>query len=121
MDQFQAGSDFLKALAASPDPHVRYTLVAGNTSIVPAGLQAEPCQPDARLERLLKKLGYDAASLVFFCHPNDIAVSVESVKSVSGERTPAPVAAEVACDHLTFFDSPAGLAALSQAISPLPS
>jgi pimeloyl-ACP methyl ester carboxylesterase len=116
MDQFQPGSEFLKSMAASPDPHVRYTLIAGNTSIIPAALQTEPGQSTSRLGRLLTKLGYDLASLAFFDQPNDIAVSVESVKAVSAKRAPRPQAVEVACDHVTFFDSPAGLEALVGAL-----
>jgi hypothetical protein len=116
LDQFQPGSEFLKTLAASADPHVHYTLIAGNTSIIPDALEPTPGKADARLERLLKKLGYGAASLVFFRRPNDIAVSVESVRAVSADRTPPPQVVEVACDHTMFFESLVGLEALTQAL-----
>jgi hypothetical protein len=117
LDQLQPGSNFLQTLDASADPHVPYTLIAGNTSIALDALEAGQGKREARLERLLKKLGYGAASLVFFQQPNDIAVSVESVRSISLERSPQPEGIEIGCDHMTFFDSPDGLEALSRALS----
>jgi hypothetical protein len=47
--------------------------------------------------------------------PNDIAVLVQSIKSVPEGRMPQPVIQEVACDHLVYFGDPAGLKGLSEA------
>jgi hypothetical protein len=69
LDQFQPGSEFLQSLAASPDPHVRYTLIVGNTSIILSALQAEPGQTDSRLRRLATKLGYGLARWPFSSSP----------------------------------------------------
>ena len=106
----------MQSLAASPDPHVRYTLIVGNTSIILSALEVEPGQTDSRLRRLATKLGYGLASLAFFEQPNDIAVSVQSVKSVPMNRFPAPQVRETACDHVTFFDSSAGSEALARSL-----
>jgi len=55
---------------------------------------------------------------VFLQQPNDIAVTLESIKSISLERTPQPriISPDAACDHLTYFTSKAGLDALVQAL-----
>jgi hypothetical protein len=49
--------------------------------------------------------------------PNDIAVLVQSIKSVPEGRMPQPVIQEVACDHLVYFANPAGLKGLSDAVT----
>ncbi|NEO13600.1 MULTISPECIES: caspase family protein [unclassified Moorena] len=110
LDQMQPGSKFLKSLAASPDPGVPYTIIAGNTSIIPAAVVS------GQLERLMQKLR-KVVELPFFGQPNDIAVTVQSIKSVSGGRLPQPQTHEVACDHLTYFSDQAGLSALGVALT----
>ena len=56
--------------------------------------------------------------LVFSGEPNDIAVSLSSIKSVSQERSPQPkILPHVACDHITYFTTEAGLEALVNAVS----
>ena len=110
LDQMQPGSKFLKSLAASPDPGVPYTIIAGNTSIIPAAVVS------GQLERLMQKL-HKLVELPFSGQPNDIAVAVQSIKSVSGGRLPQPQTHEVACDHLTYFSDQAGLSALGLALS----
>lgn len=110
LDQMQPGSDFLKLLESSPDPGIPYTILAGNTSIIPAALDS------ARLKRLMQKLCTEAVALPFFGQPNDIAATVHSIKSVSVSRSPQPQIQEVGCDHLVYFSHQAGLAALSTAL-----
>jgi pimeloyl-ACP methyl ester carboxylesterase len=111
LDQMQPGSDFLKSLAASPDPQTPYTILAGNTSIIPAVLDSN------RLKRLMQKLMSDAVALPFFRQVNDIAVTVHSIKQVPEGRSPQPQIHEVGCDHLVYFSDLAGLQALSAAVS----
>ena len=109
LDQMQPGSDFLAELAKAKDPKVPYTLVVGNTSLIPedrtAGLK----------QRLLGRLG-KVAELPFFRQPNDIAVLVESITAVPEGRSPAPAHLLVACNHLEYFTHPLGLAALTRAV-----
>ncbi|MDJ0501836.1 MAG: hypothetical protein PX483_13440, partial [Nostocales cyanobacterium LE14-WE4] len=100
------------------DPQVPYTIIAGDRSL-PTLLQS----PD-RFKRLMAKLFTPVVNkvvdgLVFGGEPNDIAVHLASIKSVSGDRTPQPkVLPNVACDHLTYFTTEAGLQALVDALKP---
>lgn len=105
LDQMQPDSEFLKSLAASPDPGIPYTILAGNTSMIPAAVT------------LMQKLMSDAVALPFFGQPNDIAATVYSIKQVPEGRSPQPQVHEVACDHLVYFTNQEGLNALSIAIS----
>ncbi len=112
LDQLQGGSDLLKTLGASRDPHLPYTVVAGSTALKKS-LQ-EPGEK-ARLGKFLTRLGYGGANLVAFLgQPNDIAVSVASALAVNPARQPAPDLATLPCDHMTFFDSPASLDLLAK-------
>ena len=118
LDQMNPDSDFVKNLAASPDPGIPYTILAGNTSIIPT---AQAGSEDSRLMKLLKKLklkqrSYDALTQFVFKEDNDIAVGVRSIAAVDGNRTPAPVVLEVASDHVSYFRIDAGLEGLSQAL-----
>ncbi len=113
LDQIKPGSDFLKGLESSEDPHLPYRLIAGNVKL--AAAQAAPGE-QSPLERLLQRLGYGAAALAFFGQPNDTAVSVASAWAAPAGRTPPPKTIEAACDHSMFFDSEPGLEALRQAL-----
>ena len=121
LEQMQLNSNFLKELANNPDPHVPYTIIAGNRSIVPNALQPE--NQSSQLQRLMSKLFARAVNrtvnLVFFEQPNDIAVSLDSIKSVSSNRSPQSKILEpdAACDHLTYFTTTAGLEALARALT----
>lgn len=117
LDQMQPDSEFFKAIANNQDPQVPYTIIAGDRSL--PTLQS----PD-RLRRLMAKLFTPAINkvvdgLVFGGEPNDIAVHLASIISVSGDRSPQPkVLPNVACDHLTYFTTEAGLQALADALRP---
>ena len=116
LDQMKPGSQFLSNLASSPDPGIPYSIVAGNTSIVAAALESDRNKPSL-IKRLTQKLSNRAISLAFFNQPNDIAVEVDSIKSVNSDRTYPPQIQEVACDHMVYFYHPEGLKGLSWAIS----
>jgi pimeloyl-ACP methyl ester carboxylesterase len=116
LNQMQPDSEFFQAIANNPDPQIPYTIIAGDRSI-PALKQQS-----SRLELLKEKLFTPVVNqvvdgLVFGGEPNDIAVHLASIKSVSGARTPQPkVLPNVACDHLTYFTTEAGLKALVDAL-----
>ena len=110
LDQMQPSSTFLTCLAANPDPGVPYTIIAGNTSIIPE------VTTSGQLDRLMQKLR-KIVELPFFGQANDIAATVQSIKSINAERSPQPKFCEVACDHLTYFNHEAGLRALGLALS----
>ncbi|EGJ29601.1 MULTISPECIES: caspase family protein [Moorena] len=116
LDEMHPCSEFLEQLAASPDPKVPYSIIAGNTSIIPAALKAEANQTSSPLQRLMQKLFDKAVAMAFFEQPNDIAVTVQSIKSVGSDRTPQPQIQEIGCDHMVYFTEPVGLTALSQAV-----
>jgi pimeloyl-ACP methyl ester carboxylesterase len=123
LDQMQPNSPYLKAIAENPDPNVFYTIIAGDRSIIPAAMQVESELQSSPLQRLMQKLFGKAVDkvvdLAFFKQPNDIAVSLTSIKNVSSNRIPPPkiLLPDTACDHLTYFTSQAGLEALANALS----
>ncbi len=117
LDEMTPGSALLQQLAAS-EPPIPYSLVAGNTSLVPFD---EKAALRSRLEQKLGKL----TELPFFKEDNDIAVSVSSIRHVpaaqvaggEGARSHVPQVREVACNHMAYFIDPAGLAGLSWAVN----
>jgi hypothetical protein len=119
LDEMTPGSKFLDALAASPDPNVPYTIVAGNTSVIAAAVQGGD---DSRLARLLhrmspKSVAHGALTLALFHEANDIAASVKSIVAVDASRRPAPVVHEASCDHVTYFTTDAALDRLRTALN----
>ncbi len=110
LDQMKPGSDFLKSLAASPDPGIAYTIIAGNNLIMSATDKAE------KLQRLIGKLRNKSIDLVFFNQSNDIAVTVNSIKSVNTARVPQAQIREVGCNHINYFSDKEGLTALAEAL-----
>jgi pimeloyl-ACP methyl ester carboxylesterase len=122
LEQMQPDSPILKELAANPDPHVPYTIIAGNRSLVSGAKEIQPDKQSSPLQRLVQKLFNPVVdkvvNLAFFEQPNDIAVTLASIKNVSSNRSPQPriLHPDAACDHLTYFSSQAGLNALAQAL-----
>jgi pimeloyl-ACP methyl ester carboxylesterase len=112
LDEMKPGSDFLTALRDCADPGIPYTILAGNTSLIP------PPDPETgnQIKTLLEKLGRGAIEFPFLGQPNDIAVTVHSIKSVPPERHPQSVMREVACNHLVYFTHPDGLQSLAEAV-----
>lgn len=103
LDQMKPGSAFLTELnTPGTDPGIPYTIVAGNTSLAGSA-------DGGRVRRLLKKVLHHTTSVAFLFQPNDIAVAVTSSESVAGARQPAPVKHQVACDHISYFNSEAGV------------
>ena len=104
----EPSSDFLQELSASDDPGIPYTVIAGNTSLI----NSPPDSPVGKLIASLKNL----VELPFYGEPNDIAVTVKSIKAIPAGRNPAPVITEVDCDHLVYFTNPSGKQALGTAV-----
>lgn len=121
LDQMHPGSDTLKKLQGSNDPGITYSVLAGNTSIIPTAMDKKDGQSSLfdrlmaklKLQRLLHK---STEATVFFGHPNDIAVSVTSIKNIPGGWSKANVPEEVACDHISYFSTEAGIKALANAL-----
>lgn len=120
--QMTAGSDVLKALAATDDPGIPYVMLAGNTSIIPAATQVTDPRKGSRLSRLFARLTspeflHEVANPFFLNQENDIAVSVTSMRDIAEGRKPPYDVRPVGCDHLSYFRDPAGLKALSTVLA----
>lgn len=87
---------FLKNLAKTADPGVPYSIVAGNLYDF---LKINPEQ-----KGLMDKLIGLGGKLFYQDQPNDVAVSIESIKSIPAGRQPAPVSVEVAGNHINYFE-----------------
>lgn len=110
LDQMRPGSDVLKSLAASSDPGIPYTIVAGNNSALLAIAQM------SKLQRLAQKTKKQTFDLVFLGQANDIAATVKSITSVDSQRNPQPQIQEVNSNHLSYFYDQDGLNALRSAL-----
>jgi hypothetical protein len=113
-------SEFLQELSAGRNSGVRYSIIAGNTSLLEAALDT-PGKEESRVARLLARLSpqrllHRSAALAFFGSPNDIAVSVAAITNVPAAHTPPPVILEAACDHLSYFNSENGLRELAKVL-----
>lgn len=106
-------SQFLQELKDCADPQCSYSIIAGNTSLIPQ--QEEAIN---RLQAALQRTWRRAIEFPFIKEANDIAVTVKSIVSVPEERSPvAYIQDRVACDHLSYFRHPAGLDALARAVA----
>ena len=107
LEQLSPASEFIKSLGRAADPRVRYTVIAGDIAACEAAGDPLP-------RRLAMKLGQSAAlGLLFGDEPHDAFASVPSMSAVPAARQPSrTVIGPVACHHLSYFSSPAGLAAL---------
>ncbi|MEM9926476.1 MAG: hypothetical protein AAF915_22440 [Cyanobacteria bacterium P01_D01_bin.50] len=121
-------SDLIQSIAKNSDPNVQYTIIAGdkskghgksdhnmNLETLVAGGNSN------QIKRLIQKLFGTAVdnvvNMAFLKQPNDIAVTTESIKSVSLERNPQPIIiSPIACDQFTYFTSEAGLDPLVTAL-----
>ncbi|MCB9434480.1 MAG: caspase family protein [Ardenticatenaceae bacterium] len=119
LDEMKPNSQFLQRLAASQDPGIPYTVIAGNTAIMPPALAAANGST-SRLTQMLQWLRlqnwhHSLATLVgFLGEPNDMAVSVHSAQQAPGDRKPAvQISPTIACDHLSFFNTETGLKAIA--------
>ena len=108
LDEMEPNSELLALLAAS-EPSIPYSIVAGNTQLIPLD---EKATLRARLEQKLNQF----VALPFLKEENDIAVSVSSIRCVPAGRKHVPQVREVACNHMDYFTDPVGLAGLSWAV-----
>jgi len=120
LEQMGNGSTFLDELAASDDPGVPYSIIAGSTSLIADATRETDEKPKSLFKRLLGRLNLKqvldrAATIAFFREPNDIAVTVDSIGSIPAFAKAAPTAV-VPCDHMTYFSVDASLSALSAAL-----
>jgi pimeloyl-ACP methyl ester carboxylesterase len=106
LEQMDPGSPFIHALNAGEDPGVRYSILAGDIRGYQEGA-------DPLLARLTAKLGKGPLfNALYHDAGHDIAVSTASIEGVPELRQPVAVRQVVACHHLNYFVSEAGLRAL---------
>lgn len=106
LEQMNPQSDFIRELNAGDDPGVRYTILAGD-------IRAYDEEADGLVARLTAKIGKGALfDTIYKDAGHDIAVASASIQGVPDPRQPEPARCEVACHHLNYFVSEAGLAAL---------
>ena len=107
LEQMNPASDFIATLNGSPDPGIRYTILAGDVR-----QYRDPGDP--AFDALLTKAARGSlGDLLFSSRPHDIAVGVESILTVRGGAAGAPASTQVACHHLNYFTSAAGRTALT--------
>ena len=107
LEQMNPASDFIKTLNKSDDPGIPYTILAGDVDAY-----KEPS--DQFFAKMLVKAGQSSIFEALFARQaNDIAVGVESILGIEGQRSMAPVRRNVACHHLNYFVSESGQQALT--------
>jgi pimeloyl-ACP methyl ester carboxylesterase len=107
LEQMNPKSGFIRELNAGDDPGVRYSILAGDIrdfEETSGGLVA------TLTEKIGKGALFDA---LYRNEGHDIAVALESIEGVPEPREPAPARREVACHHLNYFASDAGLEGLA--------
>ncbi|MGH1364913.1 MAG: caspase family protein [Calditrichia bacterium] len=109
LTEMNIGSEFLTRLEESTDPKIEYHVIAGDLE---SYLRKTPEHRIKLLERIAVELG----EIVYSNQPNDIAVAVESIKSIPNNRQPIPVMVTVPCHHLNYFVEEASLDALALAL-----
>jgi pimeloyl-ACP methyl ester carboxylesterase len=121
LDQLKPDDTFYRVLNASDDPELKYTVVAGNTSKIP-GQKPETAEAEKGLfKKMVERLAStetrnQVLSLAFLNAPNDIAISVDSMISLPAGRNPEPDIVEVACDHVSYFNTEVGLRPIVEAL-----
>ncbi len=120
LDQMNPNSDFLKNLSRSPDPQIPYTIIAGNTSIIPSAIGTEDDQgivPKLWTRFASKNTAYKVVDFAFWHAPNDLGSSVDSMRSIPASwTTTKPTVLVVPSDHLSYFNLEAGLKPLADAL-----
>lgn len=108
MDQMKPASPLLKTLGENPATGVPFHLIAGNTSLSPSALHVDAAGNTTLaakvLQRVISKPRLQGVIDLFFSDkPNDIAVTVESMKSFPTAWKEKVAVNEVPCDHLSYF------------------
>lgn len=108
LDELNPASPLLKYLNDGCDPEIPYSIIAGNTSLLP--------EEKTLWKRLISP--YDYLDLGLFHEDNDMAVRVTSILTLKNSETRqfVPKKQTIACDHITYFTNPIGLKTLAAMI-----
>ncbi len=114
-EQMRPNSDFLRELGNYFGSSVLYTIIAGDRSLVPGAV--EPTVLESLMERLLG----ETVDGSFFRQPNDLTATAASAKAIEPvEGAYLTVLDNIACDHLTYFTTEAGLQAVAKGLQGTP-
>ena len=106
LEQMNPTSDFITKLNSSPDPGIPYTIVAGD-------IRDYDESTDPLMTKLIAKVGQGVVFDVLFRNAgHDIAVGIDSIRSIPDNRTPPPQKHSVICHHLNYFVAEDGLKAM---------
>jgi pimeloyl-ACP methyl ester carboxylesterase len=105
-------SKFYDALNGRPvNTGARYTVIAGDATKM--NYSAEQASV---LKKLLAKFGPEASGFVLGS-PNDLVIAVSSIQGIPADRTaPTTNSPAIPSDHISYFATQAGLAALAKAL-----
>ena len=96
LEQMNADKEFIQQLKKTKQPKTQYTIIAGD-------LNAYRNKSDDYKKGIMNK-ALNAVSHFFHEEENnDIAVSLDSIKSVNHFHQPPPRKLEVACHHMNYF------------------
>ncbi|WP_116108601.1 caspase family protein [Lewinella sp. IMCC34191] len=104
LEQMDPDSLFLDSLQESSDPMIPYHVLAGDLNDF-----LDRSEYDRSLQEKLFKLG---GRLLYGEVANDLAVTVESIHTVAGKRSPTVATAEIACHHMNYFVEPGSVGLL---------
>ena len=109
LDDMDPTSDLIRALAAAPDPGLHYVVIRGT--------RPWPDTADeSRGKRIIGKLATMGFDALFGDKVNDMAVSLESATAVGAGWARPPVPLDAACNHVSYFSSKEGMAAIDAAL-----
>lgn len=117
LDDMAPNSAILRSLYAADDPGVQYMVLHGNRALVVSDV-GDHGRIAAVLRGLKNSVVEAGLKRAFLGEVNDLAVSEPSALRLPSPRVPAAVTvADIACDHMTYFASREGRAAIAAAIA----
>jgi len=119
-DSLRTGSEFLMELQSASDPGVGYSIIAGNTSVMPKKDDADK----TRLEKILTRAGIDGVqhkllTQFLFQEANDMVSTVASMSKVDANRSPQPILYQVPVDHMSYYNTETGIAGIKKVLEKL--
>ncbi|GAB4042107.1 caspase family protein [Spirosoma jeollabukense] len=112
--QMHEDSEFLKSLNDGTVSPVPYTIIAGNTRLVPVIFEKDMTLWRKIWVRFKSRAAYTLLDTFLFHDANDIAVLVTSIQDVAGPHVVKQI--PIACDHISYFADDESLKALGESM-----
>ncbi|CAN5525820.1 hypothetical protein BH09BAC4_BH09BAC4_32410 [soil metagenome] len=112
--QMHEDSEFLKSLNDGTVSPVPYTIIAGNTKLVPVVYEKDMTLWRKIWVRFKSRAAYTLLDTFLFHDANDIAVLVTSIQDVASPHVMKQV--PIACDHISYFADDDSLKALGKSM-----